>query len=314
MFHDITNLHSRWHKFLKTKYREPEAWSEGYQDNPLVRGEPPGFLYPFCTRIRAWVEDFEIQSGALMALLCPLVGPNITEGLFYPQTKKGISIAQQARRLEAAIRDHLQLQGSKLALEESKKSIELSNNQIYESKRVKIFTVLALFFVPLNLATSVFGMNLQQLNHSGTSIEVFLGTAGILLFVTGVSWLFLEGLQNARVLLRRLIEDKSSVASGDPSIFVRLFLIWWLSRNGLFKWMIYTGAGWCLLINSSRGFQPGEGNLLENFRAIELVLHIMPDVAFWRDQLDYHRGGWLPKLFRRRARRRTPSPLGSSNG
>ena len=69
-------------------------------------------------------------------------------------------------------------------------------------------------------------MNIQQLNSSGTSIGVFLGTAGILLFVTGVSWLFLEGIQDARVSLRRVVEDRSSVPSGDPSIFVRLCLIW----------------------------------------------------------------------------------------
>lgn len=41
----------------------------------------------------------------------------------------------EATRLEAEIRDYLQLQTGELALEESKKSIELSNSQIEEAKR-----------------------------------------------------------------------------------------------------------------------------------------------------------------------------------
>ena len=41
----------------------------------------------------------------------------------------------EATRLEAEIRDYLQLQTGQLALEESKKSIELSNSQIEEAKR-----------------------------------------------------------------------------------------------------------------------------------------------------------------------------------
>lgn len=34
-------------------------------------------------------------------------------------------------------------------------------------------TVLALVYVPVNLATSVFGMNLQQLNGNGQTLEIF---------------------------------------------------------------------------------------------------------------------------------------------
>ena len=41
----------------------------------------------------------------------------------------------EATRLEAEIRDYLQLQTGELALEKSKNSIELSNSQIEEAKR-----------------------------------------------------------------------------------------------------------------------------------------------------------------------------------
>ena len=309
LFHGLKESYLNTYGFV-TRYRDRYRLR---QDSRLPDGETPEYLYCYRTKLRSWIVYLGNENGALMGLLSSLLGANFTRGPSYSQVKEeSISIAEEAGRLEAEIRDYLQLQGSRLALLESKKSIELSNNQIFEGKRVKIFTVLAFFYIPLNLATSVFGMNIQQLNRSGTSIGGFLVTAGILLFVTGVSWLFLEGIQDARFCLRRVVEDGSSVPSEDPSIFVRLYLIWWLGRNGLFKWMIYTGAGWCLLINSSRHFQSQEpvytdtGSLV-NLRAIEVVLHIMPDMARWRWQLNNNRGGWLPKLLKRRSRR-TPSP------
>ena len=187
-----------------------------------------------------------------------------------------------------------------MALEESKKSIELSNRQIYESKRVKIFTVLAFFYIPLNLATSVFGMNIQQLNGSGTSIGGFLGTAVMLLFLTGLSSSILEAVQDVRVWLRWLRNNRGSIPYDDDfSIFVRLYLIWWLCRNGLFVWTIRTGAGWCLLINSSRGFQSsGSPRGMSGIRVSQFVILKMPDIQEWRSKLNADKGGWL---FRGRA-------------
>ena len=44
-------------------------------------------------------------------------------------------VLKEACRLEAEIRDYLQVQAGHLALLESRKSIELSNYQIQESKR-----------------------------------------------------------------------------------------------------------------------------------------------------------------------------------
>ena len=315
---DLDNLRKLFHE-LKDSYLNAYGFTTRYRDRydrhregRLPGGETPEYLYCYRTKLRSWIVYLENQNGALTDLLSSLLGANVTKGLSYSRIKEeSFSIAEEAGRLEAEIRDYLQLQGSRLALLESKKSIELSNNQIYEGKRVKIFTVLAFFYIPLNLATSVFGMNIQQLNHSGTSIGVFLATAGILLFITGVSWLFLEGVQDARVWLRRVVEDRSLVASQEPSIFVRFYLIWWLSRNGLFKWMVYTGAGSCLLINSYRGFRSQGGfaiESIENLRAIEVVLDIMPELPQWRILLNANisRGGWLTKLSKRRTKR-TPS-------
>lgn len=44
-------------------------------------------------------------------------------------------LVQEASRLEGQIRDYLQLRTGELALEESKKSIEVSNQQLQEGKR-----------------------------------------------------------------------------------------------------------------------------------------------------------------------------------
>ena len=264
----------------------------------LSDGEAIELLYGYRAKLRSWVEYFENGNGALMGLLTSLYGPSFTEGVFYPQMKEArISIIEEARRLEAEIRDHLQLQGSQLALEESKKSIELSNRQIDESKRLKIFTVLAFFYIPLNLATSVFGMNLQQLNSSGTSIGIFLGTAVMFLFLTGVSWFILERVQDVRVWVRRFDEDRASIINGKEkqSIYVRLYLVWWLSRNNLFVWMIRTGAGWCILTNSHTTFQPWDSLYhMSKYTATTFVM-TMIQRENWRTDLNADKGRWLFK-------------------
>ena len=219
------------HDDFTTRYRG--YYAKGSEDGELYGGTTES-SYHYRAKLRSWVEYFENEKKALMGFLSSLYGPYFTGRIFNSQIiEESTAIIEEVRRLEAEIRDHLQLQSSKLALEESKKSIELSNRQIYESKRVKIFTILAFFYIPLNLATSVFGMNLQQLNGSGKSIGAFLSTAAILLFVTGMTWLVFQGVQDALMLVRQSEEEKSSATCRNPSIFLRLGLIWLLCRNGL---------------------------------------------------------------------------------
>lgn len=112
----------------------------------------------------------------------------------------------EARAREVEARDYLQLQIGNLSILESRKSIELSNQQMDEAKRVKIFTILAFVYVPINLATSIFGMNLQQLNQSGRSVWSFLVTAFVSVFVTGFMWFCLEQ-YNSVVKWKRISEQ-----------------------------------------------------------------------------------------------------------
>lgn len=51
---------------------------------------------------------------------------------------------------------------------------------------------MAFVYVPINLATSIFGMNLQQLNQSGQNIWLFVITALICLLVTAFFCLVIE--------------------------------------------------------------------------------------------------------------------------
>lgn len=267
-------------------------------------------LYHHRTKLRSWVEYFENEKSALIGFLYSLYGPDSTGRVFNSQIIEGrTSIIEEVRRLEAEIRDHLQLQSSKLALEESKNSIELSNRQIYESKRVKIFTVLAFFYIPLNLATSIFGMNLQQLNGSGTSIGAFLGTAATLLFISGMTWLVFQGVQDALMLVRQSEEEKRSVSCRNPSIFLRFGLIWLLCRNGLSLWMIRTGAGWYLLTNSSKGFFSKNKSFSHKngVTASQFVMWIAPHIGSRRPALNADKGGWLS----RHKEHRDPYPAGS---
>ena len=50
----------------------------------------------------------------------------------------------------------------------------------------RVVTVLAFIFVPFSLTTSIFGMNLQELNQSGKTLQAFLIT-GFLLFIGAVT-------------------------------------------------------------------------------------------------------------------------------
>ncbi len=69
-----------------------------------------------------------------------------------------------------------------LALEESRRSIQ-------QSISTKRLSQLAYIFLPLNLSTSIFGMNVIELQN--TQLRMFYGTAGIALISSLILWLCL---------------------------------------------------------------------------------------------------------------------------
>ena len=117
-------------------------------------------------------------------------------------------------------------------------------------------TVLAFIYVPLNLATSIFGMNIQQLNGSGQQIWVFFITAVAALLITGGSWLYSSYLATHKAILwykERAAAKKSlneERKSGEYGLLLRIAMLIWLGRNGHTLWMWRSGAWAAILTNN----------------------------------------------------------------
>ena len=96
----------------------------------------PASLYKFRISVRARVEALEDQDMYSSWFMSSQFGVRFSEKLPYIKYQEDRQLViLEARRLEAEIRDHLQVQASLSALLESRKSIELSNYQIQEGKR-----------------------------------------------------------------------------------------------------------------------------------------------------------------------------------
>ena len=99
-------------------------------------------------------------------------------------------------------------------------------------------------------------MNLQQLNGSGRSLGDFIGTAAIALVLTGGTWWIMEQLNYLLAWPKRGAEAQVPPTQHPGyAISVRLTMIAWLICNGHWSWMLKSGAGWHILINSGLGFR-----------------------------------------------------------
>lgn len=111
-------------------------------------------------------------------------------------------------------------------------------------------TVLAFVYVPLNLATSIFGMNLQELNQNGQQLWVFMTTAVTVLIITTGSWFFLEQVNNYKIWRRGAREKPSRHRRGTKwALAKRVAMLVWLLENGHRSWMQTSGAWWRILVN-----------------------------------------------------------------
>lgn len=105
-----------------------------------------------------------------------------------------------------------------------------------DQKGVCEVTVLAFIYVPLNLAASIFGMDLQQLSQSGQKLAAFLITAAIALFVTGFSWFCVEQV-NSYLTWRRRKGETSSRKNTNYSIAIRVAMQVALVYRGYSSWL-----------------------------------------------------------------------------
>lgn len=96
-------------------------------------------------------------------------------------------LLEEARSVEALLRDTLQLHIGNVALEESRHSIR-------QAKSVGRVTFLAYVFLPLSLITSFFGMNIQELNGQGARFRWFIVSTvcfSLFSFSCCILWLWL---------------------------------------------------------------------------------------------------------------------------
>lgn len=92
---------------------------------------------------------------------------------------------------------------------------------------MKVLTALAFVYIPLNLATPIFGTSLQKLNASGQPVRVFIITA--VLDIASASWLRVDQVNHCAMQGKvetkiephdrtELIPERDSSCSGGLSI------------------------------------------------------------------------------------------------
>lgn len=112
-----------------------------------------------------------------------------------------------------------------------------------------LVTILAFVYVPLNLATSIFGMNLEQLNGSGQHLSVFITTAVVALAVTRGSWFSIEQVNSYRKWRNRGHEEQYD-GNTQFALSVRLAMLAFLVSNWDSLWVFKSGAWWRILVNN----------------------------------------------------------------
>jgi hypothetical protein len=92
--------------------------------------------------------------------------------------------AKDAQGLIQIIIRRMQQRLTELSIQESQRSIR-------EATSVKRLTQLAFVFIPLSFATSIFGMNLNELTGVGPNVWIFVITALVLLAPILLTWSFM---------------------------------------------------------------------------------------------------------------------------
>lgn len=141
-----------------------------------------------------------------------------------------------------------------------------------------LVTVLAFIYVPLNLATSIFGMNIQQLNQNGQNLWVFFTTAVVALALTGGSWLCSKSTYEAVAWYKEMAvateANDEEERKREYGLLLRMAMLIWLVRNGYKTWMWRSGAWIAILLDSkvqARGFSRIVGGAERAPRACDYV-------------------------------------------
>lgn len=85
-------------------------------------------------------------------------------------------------------------------------------------------TILAFVFIPINLASSIFGMNVQQINETGHSIWGFVVAALAMLAASGLSWTGWQAVQNW-MFVQRAIRIHDGQDWGERGLWEKIRII-----------------------------------------------------------------------------------------
>ncbi|KAI1813115.1 hypothetical protein GGS20DRAFT_586813 [Poronia punctata] len=164
------------------------------------------------------------------------------------------SVEKEISRLETLARDYQQHHVAVLSLEESRASIKQAKVALEESKRTKLVTVLAIFFVPTSLSTAIFGMNIRELNEDGQPIWVFILTTVLVTAGTMMLWGFMYQFQKYTSLPKL---PKLSFDEENPEYYTRrkrLSVLCQLVFRGHTIWAWRSGILLSLLTNGRVAF------------------------------------------------------------
>ncbi|KAL8904795.1 MAG: hypothetical protein Q9171_006913 [Xanthocarpia ochracea] len=117
---------------------------EGHQESSTQAGtdsrteKSEEQLYSRRTSLRREISDFISQWSAVIRYMKLRLSMDPSKGLLFKEFEEEIGhVIGESDRLESQVRDYLQLRAGTLGLEESRRSIDLSNRQIEEAKRGK---------------------------------------------------------------------------------------------------------------------------------------------------------------------------------
>lgn len=103
--------------------------------------------------------------------------------------------------------------------------------------------------MPLNLAASIFRINLQQLNGNGKSLQDFIGTSLVALVITGGLWFSIEQVNHYQYWHSNH-DGKVQAAKPSYSMGERIAMVVWLLRHRKHGWMWRSGAWWRIPFNN----------------------------------------------------------------
>lgn len=174
-----------------------------YEEADLVDWEK---WYVFRDALNCFQGDLRAFSRYVKRELGTIVMPELLQKTLEDQE----DLLAEAQASETLLRDLLQANVGEQSLKESRMSIEeVKRNKMGKTAAccniveqasaysVATVTILAFIFVPTSLASSIFGMNVQEINNTGNSIWKFLVTAILLTGAAIAAW-FLSGLAQAK--------------------------------------------------------------------------------------------------------------------